>query len=206
MDSREFMNALLASYPAGLRPDADYQNTLIKEINKRPCSSPVYLQALSNIQGSFRMFPTLPDLKWAFNEALKSVASSIAQSGMEYFDIGKHTFVRPVGITADGEVLRKDLPEGATNYQLVLPPKLQAKTDAITAEEAYNQGCISEELYQMVKSRNEKQPFKGRFQKIGELIKDKQPELPITEAEYEVVDDSMAANPEEPAHDDYEDI
>lgn len=194
MDSNEFVRDLVASYPQGLRPDIDYLKIIQKEIAKRPCTSAIYVEALSKIQGAFRMFPSLQDIKWAFSESFKTIATG-SKKGMEYFDIGNHTYVRPVEILESGEVVRKELPTGATNYQLVLPPEFQADSQALTAEEAYAEGCISEDLYRIMRHPDERQPYKGRFKKIGELIKQ---EDGVYASPEDTIDDSMSANPEEP--------
>jgi len=210
MDANEFLRDLVASYPQGLRPDVDFLNIIRKEIAKRPCNSQIYQAALSNIQGAFRMFPGIPDIKWAFSEAFKTVKTK-SKKGVEYFDLNKNTYAREVDITDDGEIVRKPLPCGATNYLLCLPPEFEANREFLTAEQAYAEGCISEELYAAVRSRNEKHPYKGRFEKIGEYIHKEEPpvqqplQLPVIDAEFEDIDDSMAANPEE-NFSDYEDI
>lgn len=209
MDAEGFMNELIDSYVEPLRPGVDFLKIVEREIKKRPCTSAIYEEALNQIRGAFRLFPGIADIKWAFNEAFKAVKPG-EKTATEYFDIGDNSYARPVEISSGGEIIRKTLPVGAANYHLWLPPELQSDKEGITAQQAYAEGCLSEELYQLIANKKDEQSLKGRFKKIGELIhqeESKQADLPIIEAEFEHVDDSMAANPEEKTtKDDYEDI
>jgi len=192
MDANEFIDELVSSYPAGLRPDVDFLKVIQKEIRKKPVTSQVFEEVLTIIRNSFRMFPVISDINFAFDEAFKKVSRGAqTEKAWEYFDLDGYSYRRDVDIGTGGELLRKPVPCGATNYHLSVPAGMEADRQFLTAEEAYAEGCISEELWKTIKAPNTKQPYKGRFEKIGALIhKEEQPELSV--------DDSMAANPEEP--------
>jgi len=201
MDANEFITDLFSSYPEPLRPDDDFTRIIQKEIKKRPVMSAVFIEALRIIQNSFRMFPTIPDINYAFVEAFKTVYKGQGpKTCWEFFEVEGISYRRDVSISPEGDIVRKPLPYGATNYFLSVPAELESDKNWITADQAYEQGCISDDVYRAMKSAKENShAYKGRFKKIGELIHNESHSGIVPE---DFIDDSMASNPESEAFED----
>lgn len=172
MNSQEFLGKLIASYPEGLRPDVDFVRQIDASLRRKSLSDKEYEYALQHLRESFRMFPCIADINEACNLAHQRVfQAGDVQDAWEYFDIGGRSFARRVKISADRELCKESLPEGATNYHLALPKELEADHDFLSFEQAYAEGCISSQLFEVLSAENPN-PKKSRFEKIGNIIKE----------------------------------
>lgn len=205
MDAKDFLQDLVDSYPEGLRPDQGFTTALLREIRKIPANDTIYQEVLAFCANNFRMFPVISDIRQAFVDVREKISKGYSQrKGQEWFELNGKTFTRSVNISATGEVVRDPLPLGATDYFLWVPEEFQADRNYIDAHEAFSEGLITLEMYKLMAKSDEKASAFSRFKKIGDLLhkedkKDDDPEL--------FVDDSMAANPEEPVESDkFDDI
>jgi hypothetical protein len=207
MNASEFLERLISSYPAGLRPDEDYTRVLDRDFKRRGLSSAEWEAAYDIAKDNFRMFPTMMDFNYCFSEAHSKVyKGSAPKIAYEYFRIDDKPFRRKVEIAPDGSLARLELPENATDYHLFLPDELEEDKNFLTAAQAVAAGYIPGGLYQTM-TANRPNPVKSRFSKIGDLVRKEgeQKHNPIHApvAEADDVDDSMASNPEtEPTWDD----
>jgi hypothetical protein len=185
MNHAQFLERLIASYPPALRPDNDYVRELNNAIRRIPATSEELEIAYDLVHENHRMFPTLTDINFCLSEAHGRLFKGVEpEQAFEYFRIDGIGYRRKLAISPSGEVSRLELPEGAYDYTLWVPYKYRVHEEALSMEEAIDQGYLNEGLYKAIKDNAEKSRAKSRFEKIGEVIRE------------EAIDDSMFANPE----------
>jgi hypothetical protein len=194
MNGNTFVDTLVDSYPTGIRADSANVAELKRWIKRKNYSSEDMDAALDMCRETFRMSPSIADLTSIFIQVRsRRVVSSGEAKAREYFTINGYSYCRNLDIDSSGNIISKDVPEDAEGYELVVPDHLRANDKAISFEEAYNQGAISEELYKSLKkpAYQAEQRTPNRWQKIASEIK-------AEEYKRDYIDDSMAANPETP--------
>ena len=84
------------------------------------------------------------------------------------------SYSRRVEISMSGELIKRTLPEGATNYHIAVPSDMQADKEWLNLEQAYDQGAVSQGLYDLMTAREPERRERSRFEKIGEDLKKEQ--------------------------------
>lgn len=197
MTASQFLEGLVASYPPQVRPDAEYVKQIAQYLKRKHYSSQELEGAYEIIRTSFRMFPSLADIQTCFILAAKKIqATASPDVAYDYFSIDGIPYRRKLLIDGSGQVVRRPIPEGAEDYHLQVPDRMRQDRDFISAEQAAALGYIDKN-FAMSLSKNAEVQMRKRFSTIKHNLEkaDFGPSRP--EKEDEIVDDSMAANPEE---------
>ena len=168
MNAHEFVERLIASYPPNLRPDGDYVREIMKSVKKQAVTSEEFEYALDLLKANSQYFPTVFDIKQSFDDAGRISVRGKHEPAWEYFDKDGYSYARRVDINPNGELMRKNIPYGAENYQLAVPYEMQADKEWLTLEQAYDAGAVSQGLYDMMTAKEPEKRWKSRFEKIGE--------------------------------------
>jgi hypothetical protein len=174
MTPKKFIEKLVSSYPPSLRPDREYIDEIYELSKKRNLSGEQWDLCLTMIVEAFRYFPTIHEISQCMNDVPRRMKSQKhSESAMEYFEVDGHQYARPVEISATGQLIRKDLPEGATKYKLWVPESMQKNEEYLTFDQAYEEGVVSEEFYSQILANMpaKKKNHDDRFRKIGNIIK-----------------------------------
>jgi hypothetical protein len=186
MNADQFIQRLIVSYVPGLRPDDEFIANAVHDVRMRGETSAVLEAAYDIIKDTYRMFPGLADISYSLAEArAKIYKGQEPDVAFEYFRIDGIGYRRKVEIDPSGNLARRELPEGAYDYTLWLPYKYRAREEALSADEAFAEGCLDEQLYRVMKAKNPN-PKSSRWEKIGNIIKEE--EKPASVSDY---DDSM---------------
>ncbi|MFA5409641.1 MAG: hypothetical protein WC343_12800 [Bacilli bacterium] len=198
MNASQFLEGLVASYPPQVRPDAEYVKQIASYLKRKHYSSQELEDAYEIIRTSFRMFPSLADIQTCFQSAARTIQANAApETAYDYFSLEGIQYRRKLMIDATGQVIRRPIPEGAEDYHLQVPDRMRQDRDFISAEQAAALGYIDKN-FAMSLSKNAEVQMRKRFSTIKQNLEkaDFGPSRPTKEDE--AIDDSMAANPEEP--------
>jgi hypothetical protein len=215
MNQRDFIAKLVSSYPDDGRPGAfmgeaagkEFLQEVVKYLKHKNWNEDDLHNAYDVIVTNFRRFPSISELHAVFINAhsRNSVKDGTARAS-EYFTLNGHDYCRYLDINSSGDVIRKEIPEGAENYHLCLPEHMRHER-FMTADEAFKEGAISNEFYAALKAARVSRIVEdnNRWKKISQEISTPEP-VPF-EDKYEslsggvspedFIDDSMAANPED---------
>lgn len=208
MNSHDFVKQLLASYHPGIRTDAENVDQIRKWLKKKNFSEEDIEMAFDSCRENFRMFPSIADLTSIFIQVRsRRLVNSGDAKAYEYFDLNGYSYRRTLDIDSFGNLIRKDIPEGVDNYQLVVPDSLRKNDRSLNADEAYEQGAISEEFYRSIKTPKKQRSHteEYRWKKIREELNSEHEQKRALLPE-DFIDDSMASNPEEPLGMNWDDI
>lgn len=198
MNASQFLEGLVASYPPQVRPDAEYVKQIAQYLKRKHYSSQELEDAYEIIRTSFRMFPSLADMQTCFQLAARTIqANASPEVAYDYFSLDGVPYRRKLMIDATGQVIRRPIPEGAENYHLHVPESMRQDRDFISAEQAVAMGYIDKNMAASL-ARSAELQMRKRFSTIKQNLEraDFGPSRPAKEDED--IDDSMAANPEEP--------
>lgn len=177
MTITEFVARLTASYPPGLRPDAEYLNQILLDLRNKALSESQLDAAYDIIKESCRMFPVMSDINLCLAEAkVRITKGQPPEKAREYFNLNGYGYARDVEISADGELMRKALPEGATDYTISVPARFRVKEEFLSISEASERGYIDEKFYKVLKDKAGASE-KSRFEKIGKILQLEQKEM-----------------------------
>lgn len=198
MNASQFLEGLVASYPPQVRPDAEYVKQIAQYLKRKRYSSQELEDAYEIIRTSFRMFPSLADMQTCFQSAARTIqANASPEVAYDYFSLDGVPYRRKLMIDTTGQVIRRPIPEGAENYHLHVPDSMRQDRDFISAEQAVAMGYIDKNMAASL-ARSAELQMRKRFSTIKQNLEraDFGPSRPAKEDE--AIDDSMAANPEEP--------